>query len=66
MNMKIAGSVVGLILSLFISLPIWFYLLYNLLKLVGASQLMFFLFWVYVPVNILVLIIGEIIKHTGD
>ena len=42
-----------ILLSLFITLPIWYYLLYKLLVSTNASELMFFLFWVYVPTSIL-------------
>ena len=48
------------ILALVITFPIWFYLLYSILKLVNATELMMFLFWVYVPVQILILIIAKI------
>lgn len=47
-----AKAIVGL-LSLFLTIPIWYYLLYKMLEKVGASELMWFLFWIYVPVNML-------------
>lgn len=40
------------ILFICVTFPIWFYLLYQILKRVQASELMMFLFWVYVPVMI--------------
>lgn len=40
------------LLSLLVVLPIWYYLLYQILVRVNASELMFFLFWIYVPVGI--------------
>lgn len=46
-------AIAGL-LALFVSLPIWFYLLYQILEAVHATQLMWFLYWAYVPVSILV------------
>lgn len=46
---KIAG-----VLVIFITLPIWFYLVHWLLKATGAGELQMFLFWVYVPVSLLV------------
>lgn len=30
--------------------PIWLYLLYQILMRVNASELMWFLYWVYIPV----------------
>ena len=53
-------KIISGILTLVITMPIWFYLLYNILKLVNATELMMFLFWVYVPVQILILIIAKI------
>jgi hypothetical protein len=50
------------LLSACITTPIWYFLLYQILKRVNASELMFFLFWVYVPVHILALIITNIFK----
>ena len=37
-------------MGLFLVAPIWYYLLYQILIRVDASELMFFLYWVYVPV----------------
>ena len=42
---RIAG-----LLSLFVVLPIWFYLMFSVLKMVGATDIMWLLYWVYVPV----------------
>ena len=39
------------LLGICVSLPIWFYLIYQILELVNATELMWFLFWVYVPVT---------------
>ncbi len=46
------SKVIAALLAVFIILPIWFYLIYYILSAVGASQLVWFLFWVYVPVSI--------------
>jgi len=42
------------ILATFVSLPIWLYLLYQILESVNASELMWFLYWAYVPVTLIV------------
>jgi hypothetical protein len=42
------GCVLGL-LSVLITQPLWFWLLYQILVRVQASELMWFLYWVYVP-----------------
>ena len=51
------------LLVIFIAWPISFYLWYNMLKLVGASELMWFLFWAYVPAVLLASIIGVIAQE---
>ena len=43
--MKIIASLAGL----FICLPIWLYLLYKILVAVNATELMWFLYWIYIP-----------------
>jgi hypothetical protein len=45
---------------LFIAMPIWFYLIYQILVRVQATELMFFLFWVYVPIAMAVHIVAKI------
>ena len=47
-------KVIIAILAAFVSLPIWLYLLYQILEAVNASELMWFLYWIYVPVSFLV------------
>lgn len=40
------------LLHLIVTFPIWYYLLYQVLVRVQASELMWFLFWVYMPVHL--------------
>jgi len=51
---------------LFISLPLWFYLLYKVLQAVNATDLMWFLFWVYVPFTIVLGIMQKLIEAAAD
>ena len=39
-------------LSFSIVTPIWYYLLYQILVTINASELLMFLFWIYVPVGV--------------
>ena len=48
MNMKKLVIVKSLV-ALLITIPIWFYLLHSILVAINATDLQFFLFWVYVP-----------------
>lgn len=52
-------KVINAILGVFVVAPIWYYLLYKILISVGASELMFFLYWVYVPVGIICIAISK-------
>ena len=47
-------KVLGVLLALFLVMPIWYYLLYKILSAIQASELTWFLFWVYLPVSMLV------------
>lgn len=49
-----------LVLGIFVTLPIWFYLMYKVFKIIGATDVMWLLFWIYIPVNILVFILAKI------
>lgn len=51
------------ILAIFVSLPIWFYLLYKILEAVNASELMWFLFWIYVPATMLISTVARFMKE---
>lgn len=42
------------VLSVCLTIPIWLYLFYKVMVMVQATELMWFLFWVYVPVVIVV------------
>jgi hypothetical protein len=59
--MKKLKIVQGL-LAVFITLPLWFVLLYRLLDSTEANELTWFLYWVYVPVATLVNGIGRIFE----
>lgn len=58
-----ALKVISTILGVFIVAPIWYYLLYKMLEAVNASELMWFLFWAYIPVS---LITSILLKITND
>lgn len=54
---------IGIILTLSLAAPIWFWLLYQILERVNASELMWFLYWVYLPVALLA---STLIKAAED
>lgn len=57
--MKALVVIIGL-LAIFAILPIQFYLQYQLLARVHATELMWFLFWVHVPLVLLMHVISKI------
>ena len=54
-------TAIGLI-SIFITLPIWFWMIYQILVRVDASELMWFLYWVYVPAILLVKVLMRLVS----
>lgn len=57
------AKIILLLLGLFVTDPIGYYLLYKILEAVNASELMWFLYWVYVPVAI---VCGIVAKLSDD
>ena len=55
-----AAKVISAILTLLITVPIWVYLIYQIMVRVQASELMWFLFWIYVPAHILANVIFKV------
>jgi len=51
------------LLTIFIGAPIWYYLLYRILEAVNASELMWFLYWVYVPVALLCGVLSKVAEN---
>lgn len=51
---------IAAILSVLVVLPIWFYLFYKVLAAVNASELMWFLYWIYLPVALIASLLTKI------
>lgn len=56
--MKKISGIIGPLLVM----PIWYYLLYQILVRVQASELMFFLFWIYVPAGIIAQVLARVAR----
>lgn len=56
----------AVIIRLLMTGPIWFYLLYTLLKGVNAGELAWFLYWVYVPMHIFSAILGYLAEREAN
>ena len=48
------------VLSIFLYTPIWFYILHEILERVNATELMWFLFYAYIPLSIIISALMEI------
>jgi len=66
MNKYLQMGCFTLLFRFLIVLPIWYYLLYQILIRVDATELMMFLFWVYVPLDFMVMVFGSVIKVLID
>jgi hypothetical protein len=64
MKMINALKVISGILGIFVTLPIWYYILYQVLTAIKATELTWFLFWVYLPVSIFVSTLTKIIENS--
>lgn len=61
MNKK---TILSIILGLLVEMPIWIYLIYWILSQLNPDRLIWFLFWIYVPVLVLTGILTKIV--TGE
>jgi hypothetical protein len=57
---------VVVILTMLASLPIWYFLLYEILRATQADRLEWFLFWVYVPVSFAGQGAAALFKYAND
>lgn len=57
MNMKSFIALLNVITAC-VGLPIWLYVLHYILTAIEASEFVWFLFWIYVPVSIVGRILG--------
>lgn len=58
-------KVVIALLSLFVTTPIWYFLMYSILVRVQATDVMWLLFWVYVPFSFLILLLTKWVMDSG-
>lgn len=62
MNKPVAIGCLIASIRLLMVLPIWYYLLYQILVRENANELMMFLFWVYIPATIILIVASEIVS----
>ena len=64
--MKKALTVISAVLVTFIVFPIWYYLFYKILIAVNATELMWFLYWIYLPAHLIATLIAKIINKEDE
>lgn len=60
-----SGCVLG-ILSSFLIMPMWFWLLYQILQRVNATETMWLIYYVYVPLSLVLNISFKIVESIFD
>ena len=61
--MKAMQTIAG-VLTILVTMPIWYYLLHFILVKIGAGDLQMFLFWVYAPVCLMVQCLWRVIERS--
>ena len=59
--MPVVKLVMGLLVA-FITMPIWYYLLYRVLVAVNATEVMWLLYFIYLPVGLFVSVLQAIVN----
>lgn len=57
-----AMKVISTLIALFVSMPIWYYLMYKILTLVQATELMWFLYWIYLPFGLFASLLAKLVE----
>lgn len=53
-------KIINGVLWAFVVTPIWYFLLYRILTAVNATELMWFLYWIYLPAGLVIQFILKI------
>lgn len=56
--MKSMRIVAGLVV-VFITIPIWYFILYTILSALHVDRLVWFLYWIYIPFGVFVSIVEK-------
>ncbi len=56
-------KIINGVIAAFIVMPIWFYILYQILDAIKASELTWFLYFIYVPFAMFVGMVSNIISN---
>lgn len=51
------------VVELLVRMPIWYYLIYSILKSIPSTEVMWLLFWIYVPVGFVLSFVQVMVKN---
>lgn len=60
------ARIISGVLTVCLVMPIWYYLLYKILVAVNASELMWFLYWIFVPVGLVTSILSRVVEKENE
>lgn len=60
MNSKQRKGCAMILIRLLVQMPIYFYLMYQVFLRVNATEVMWLLFWIYVPLTVVAAIIASL------
>lgn len=55
-------TAISTLVAIFITAPIWYYLMYRILQGVHASNVMWLLYWIYWPLTFFLSLVGQVVK----
>jgi len=55
-------KLMSILVTVCIQMPIWFFILYSILKKTNQDRLVWFLFWAYLPITMLSHLLVKIIE----
>jgi hypothetical protein len=64
-NLKMAKTSIGCV-TVIVCTPIWYYLLYQILARVDASQAMWVCYWIYAPCGFLFAMVNAILQTATE
>lgn len=61
-----AFIVISAVFMSLLAIPVWLYLVYRMLVMIGATEFMWFLYWAYVPLTIITQVFSKLIQNYDD
>lgn len=59
-----SAKIISATLTFLVTMPIWYYILYTVLSAIHADRLVWFLYFIYIPVGFLVGVLSKIAEES--